>query len=423
MTRSAWTTTEAEDHAVEQAHAKLPLSERAALKDDLKKRRGRPPGSKDSRPRRSVKCALWDTVALLFPSTRLLSRKVVELPPLTACSLRRRRLKSGEEGGAGELEGVMYVTCDDGAVEVRPIPAAPREGELAAAAASMTFQSIAAPPPGGRPAISRRAMGSDSVPMACPTGSINPEEEEETHRVPGQGFTGGVSSSAASFAGHYFKPRFEDIDQTQCHEPGYERVEANCETGRESAPSPSRLCPSPTSQDESDNEEDRTPQLLCGPIGDELALMSGSFDMDEVFVFDCAPPLKKGTSFQGQQQQQHYTWMPSAEAVQEMSTSYVEQHRAHYYNTTVKRETESVSSEWSWFPVDRAQPSDVAACKPAQHAAEYGVWPVGEAQATAPAAVFPSPKLGHSTHHEEQWAEFSSQEHAWVGFTSPAYNL
>eukprot|EP00284_Hemiselmis_tepida_P009890 CAMPEP_0174927966 /NCGR_PEP_ID=MMETSP1355-20121228/22666_1 /TAXON_ID=464990 /ORGANISM="Hemiselmis tepida, Strain CCMP443" /LENGTH=598 /DNA_ID=CAMNT_0016174105 /DNA_START=290 /DNA_END=2082 /DNA_ORIENTATION=- len=86
VTRTSWTAEEAEEYAQEQALAKLPPSERAALKDDFKKRRGRPPGSKDTRPR-------------------------------------RRRLKVGEKGEA--TEGVMYVTTEEGAVEVRPIPAAP----------------------------------------------------------------------------------------------------------------------------------------------------------------------------------------------------------------------------------------------------------------------------------------------------------
>lgn len=88
VTRGMWTEKEAEDYAIEQAQAKLPLAERLALKSELCKRRGRPPGSKDSRPR-------------------------------------RRRIKGGD--GLEHLmpsEGLMYVTVD-GAVQLQPIPQAP----------------------------------------------------------------------------------------------------------------------------------------------------------------------------------------------------------------------------------------------------------------------------------------------------------
>ncbi len=76
-----WTPEEVEDYNTEQAQAKLPPAEREALRDELKKRRGRPPGSKDSRPR-------------------------------------RRRIKWGEDGSElTPTEGVMYVTID-GTVQV-----------------------------------------------------------------------------------------------------------------------------------------------------------------------------------------------------------------------------------------------------------------------------------------------------------------
>ena len=83
-----WTPEEVEDYNTEQAQAKLPPAEREALKDELKKRRGRPPGSKDSRPR-------------------------------------RRRIKWGEDSSEMvPTEGVMYVTVD-GTVQVVRIPLSP----------------------------------------------------------------------------------------------------------------------------------------------------------------------------------------------------------------------------------------------------------------------------------------------------------
>lgn len=88
-TRPYWTKQEQEEYELEQAQAKLPPAARKALQAQkiCTKRRGRPPGSKDCRPR-------------------------------------RKKIK-GEDGDDHiPSEGLMYVTID-GAVEVRPIPQAP----------------------------------------------------------------------------------------------------------------------------------------------------------------------------------------------------------------------------------------------------------------------------------------------------------
>jgi len=260
VTRPAWTAEEADMHAQEQALAKLPPAERARLKADFKKKRGRPPGSKDSRPR-------------------------------------RRRLKDGEEGSVEAPEGLMYVTGSDGAVEVRPIPAAPRGGLFA-----MPQQQHQPPPQ--QPQLQQQRHHHHHQPQqqqqqqqqqnearareesSANTGMAQHDQYKRPMESPGgcqedesPMYAGGGSSSSSSnsHAAHHAADEPASMEQWyMAHDD-----EQNCEPEVEPESGSSGVEPRaahasrPSSGDDGayyeDDEEDNSPQLLCGPVDDELA--------------------------------------------------------------------------------------------------------------------------------------------------------
>jgi len=236
-------------HAQEQALAKLPPAERARLKADFKKKRGRPPGSKDSRPR-------------------------------------RRRLKDGEEGSVEAPEGLMYVTGSDGAVEVRPIPAAPRGGLFALPQQQQHQHQQHQPQPHQppqQPQHEARAREESSAnfgmaqydqykkPMESPGGC----QEDETPMYAGGAGSSSSSSSSRSHAVHHAADEPASMehwylahdDEQNCepgHAPEYDQeVEPHSANNGSSSPDDNFLS--------YEDEEDNSPQLLCGPVDDELA--------------------------------------------------------------------------------------------------------------------------------------------------------
>mmetsp|Transcript_19614 Transcript_19614/g.48132 ORF Transcript_19614/g.48132 Transcript_19614/m.48132 type:complete len:592 (+) Transcript_19614:318-2093(+) len=150
VTRGLWTQEEADEYALEQAQAKLPPAERQAIKAEMRKRRGRPPGSKDSRPR-------------------------------------RRRVK-GSDGSEhlGPSEGVMYVTID-GAVQVKPIPQAPKVSDIPevpsrnVARPAISLSDFAPPAPQAAPAPAPALPVRPSAPAA-----MHSRPESEPMPEPGQ---------------------------------------------------------------------------------------------------------------------------------------------------------------------------------------------------------------------------------------------
>jgi len=204
-------------HAQEQALAKLPPAERARLKADFKKKRGRPPGSKDSRPR-------------------------------------RRRLKDGEEGSVEAPEGLMYVTGSDGAVEVRPIPAAPRGGLFALPQQQQHQHQQHQPQPHQppqQPQHEARAREESSAnfgmaqydqykkPMESPGGC----QEDETPMYAGGAGSSSSSSSSRSHAVHHAADEPASMehwylahDDEQNCEPGVEPESGSSSEERRAAP-------------------------------------------------------------------------------------------------------------------------------------------------------------------------------------------
>mmetsp|Transcript_23643 Transcript_23643/g.45919 ORF Transcript_23643/g.45919 Transcript_23643/m.45919 type:complete len:664 (-) Transcript_23643:236-2227(-) len=278
VTRASWTPEEAEEYAQEQALAKLPPSERAALKDELKKRRGRPPGSKDTRPR-------------------------------------RRRLKAGEEGSE-HSEGVMYVTTDAGAVEVRPIPAAPRTSDSVEHPVRNASPVRRAPPfdarANGMKALRAFELGNKSTPGAAkssftrshsfdspsPASESSPETPVKALTFTGrsQSFDMAPSSNNEVAPAPYLTPLApraapgaglcEDYAESATFEPyttsapsinaashwGSEESSCNAEPG---CADDSGYCPMPGSGTPLMAEEDPDfkPQLLLGPVDDQLDLL------------------------------------------------------------------------------------------------------------------------------------------------------
>mmetsp|Transcript_38222 Transcript_38222/g.93027 ORF Transcript_38222/g.93027 Transcript_38222/m.93027 type:complete len:644 (-) Transcript_38222:257-2188(-) len=261
VTRASWSAEEAEEHAQEQALAKLPPAERAALKDELKKRRGRPPGSKDTRPR-------------------------------------RRRLKAGEKGEPSE--GVMYVTTDEGAVEVRPIPAAPctsdaldrsspvrqappfnaqrviglkaqhdfesgKSSAEAKASRSQTFDSSA---PTAAPVAPRfsgaRSHSFDACDAAMP--DFIPRAKSSPHSAALCGISKDSESSSAYSSPHSSEP---GAPSRWCdEEPGASEEDTSCASEPGAASSPEQ------ESSGSFNDEDPEQQNILGPIDDQLDLFT-----------------------------------------------------------------------------------------------------------------------------------------------------
>lgn len=242
VTRTMWTQEEADDYAVEQAQAKLPPAERLAIRAEMKKRRGRPPGSKDSRPR-------------------------------------RRRMKDGDDSSQLEhTEGVMFVTID-GAVEVQPLPQAPRVNDIPEPCAKIqrVAQSTAQKKPVSVPV-------SNVVSQESKTGNNSSCHNRWQHRLSeprysddheGPGFCPGSSALDDGLFWTY----------EPCHEPGgdYDDEEPGC---------PRRV----------DEEAELHPQSLMGPIGDDafekapLASPSPTLEMER-----SSRPAK----FSGQQDDAH----------------------------------------------------------------------------------------------------------------------